>query len=158
MGKEGEDKSDCLLHHMNSLIILLYFSQGTHTIAVVNGPESHETLAESFRDVFVEANEIQDRGYITVDGKQVDIELFLGGDYKVRITSTNHKFTLQCGKHNELLLHLKLMLYLFDFFLVSIAGYGDQCSKFHLCLLVVQSSQERQVRHSDPTQKKIMVD
>ena len=35
--------------------------------------------------MFSEVNEIQDRGYIImiVDGKQVEIELFLGGDYKV---------------------------------------------------------------------------
>ena len=57
----------------------------------MNSPESHETLAESFRDVFKEVNEIQDRGYITVDGNQVEIELFLGGDYKVIITSTKHQ-------------------------------------------------------------------
>lgn len=37
--------------------------------------------------MFSEVNEIQDRGHIIVDGKQVEIELFLGGDYKV----TGHK-------------------------------------------------------------------
>ena len=56
---------------------------GTHTIAVVNGPESRETLESSFKEIFDEVNDIIKNGYITVSGKRVDIEMFLGGDYKV---------------------------------------------------------------------------
>ena len=41
--------------------------------------------------MFEDVNEIQERGYISVDEKQVDIELFLGGDYMV-----NH-----CEKFNS---------------------------------------------------------
>ena len=69
----------------------LSLNQGTHTIAVVNGPENRETLANSFKEVFEDVNEIQERGYISVNEKRVDIELFLGGDYKV-----NH-----CEKFNS---------------------------------------------------------
>lgn len=50
---------------------------------MVNGPESRETLASSFKEVFNDVNEIQKNGYIMIDGNRVDIELFLGGDYKV---------------------------------------------------------------------------
>lgn len=50
---------------------------------MVNGPESRETLASSFKEVFDDVNEIQKNGYIMIDGNRVDIELFLGGDYKV---------------------------------------------------------------------------
>ena len=57
----------------------------------MNAPENRETLANSFKEVFEDVNEIQERGYISVDEKQVDIELFLGGDYKV-----NH-----CEKFNS---------------------------------------------------------
>lgn len=90
----GGGRSGCFLHYIRQqikIIVFLYFAQGAHTIAVVNGPESRETLAESFKEVFKEVNDIQDRGYITVDGNQVDIELFLGGDYKVIITTTKHQ-------------------------------------------------------------------
>ncbi|KAK3704236.1 hypothetical protein QZH41_020490 [Actinostola sp. cb2023] len=60
----------------------LLSSKGNHTIAVVNGPENRETLAECFREVFDEINRIGDCGYVIVDNKRVEIELFLGGDYK----------------------------------------------------------------------------
>ena len=60
-----------------------YLHLGTHTIAVVNGPESRETLERSFKEIFDEVNAIIKTGYITVNSKQVDIEMFLGGDYKV---------------------------------------------------------------------------
>ena len=50
---------------------------------MVNGPESRETLASSFKEVFDDVNEIQKNGYIMIDGNRVDTELFLGGDYKV---------------------------------------------------------------------------
>ena len=59
------------------------FISGNHTIAVVSGTESRETLAESFSDVFADVNAIQDAGRIDIDGKRVPIEFFLGGDYKV---------------------------------------------------------------------------
>ena len=39
----------------------------------------------------------------------------------------------------------KKIRFMLNFFLVPVADYGHQCSKFHLCLLMVQSSQERQV-------------
>ncbi|XP_022808035.1 uncharacterized protein LOC111345047 [Stylophora pistillata] len=85
----------------------LLSSKGTHTIAVVSGPENHETLAESFKEVFSEVNEIQDRGHIIVDGKQVEIELFLGGDYKflllvMGISAANSTYAcLWCKVHKK---------------------------------------------------------
>jgi len=60
-----------------------YLPLGTHTIAVVNGPESRETLESNFKEIFDEVNDIIKSGYITISGKRVDIEMFLGGDYKV---------------------------------------------------------------------------
>ena len=56
---------------------------GTHTIAVVHGPESRETLESSFKEIFDEVNDIIKSGHITVNVTRVDIEMFLGGDYKV---------------------------------------------------------------------------
>ena len=69
---------------------------GTHTIAVVNGPESRDTLESSFKEVFGEANDIIKSGYITIDGEQEEIELFLEGDYKV--TCQYSEYLLHCTR------------------------------------------------------------
>ena len=69
--------------------ITLIFT-GNHTIAVVNGPESRQTLEECFSDVFREINEVISDGCIFVEQEKVDVEFFLGGDYKVNISS-KHK-------------------------------------------------------------------
>ena len=71
------------------LSITLIFT-GNHTIAVVNGPESRQTFEECFSDVFREINEVISDGCIFVEQEKVDVEFFLGGDYKVNISS-KHK-------------------------------------------------------------------
>jgi len=58
-------------------------SKGNHTVAVVNGSESRQTLEESFKDVFLEVNKIIDDGFIDIDNKKVGVDIYLGGDYKV---------------------------------------------------------------------------
>jgi len=67
---------------------------GNHTIAVVNGSESCQTLEESFRDVFIEANKIIDDGFIEIDGKKVGVDFYLGGDYKVSFISFDLEMSL----------------------------------------------------------------
>ena len=58
-------------------------SRGIRTIAIVNGPEKYDTLEHSFSSAINEImNTILEAGFIDVDGKQVKIEMFLGGDYK----------------------------------------------------------------------------
>ncbi|EDO39104.1 predicted protein [Nematostella vectensis] len=42
---------------------------GTHTVAVINGPEKHDTIAESLKDVLEEIDAVQDHGYVELDGK-----------------------------------------------------------------------------------------
>ena len=56
---------------------------GNHTIAVIKGKEDHETLKESLANIIKEVNGLVKDGEITVDGKTVKLEIFLGGDYKV---------------------------------------------------------------------------
>lgn len=56
---------------------------GNRTIVVVNGSEDYTTIAESFRDVFQEINEVQEDGFVKVGETQTPVEVFLGGDYKV---------------------------------------------------------------------------
>ena len=48
---------DHKLDFTNTVSITLIFT-GNHTIAVVNGPESRQTLEECFSDVFREINEV----------------------------------------------------------------------------------------------------
>ena len=77
----------------NSSFILLSFAllqagddvmaaKGNHTIAVVKGKEDYETLQSSFADVFHAINTLIDNKQILVDGKEIDLEFFLWGDYK----------------------------------------------------------------------------
>ncbi|XP_048581436.1 uncharacterized protein LOC125561333 [Nematostella vectensis] len=60
----------------------LLSSKGTHTVAVINGPEKYETIAESLKDVLEEIDAVQDDSYVELDGKKINVEFFLGGDYK----------------------------------------------------------------------------
>ncbi|EDO29491.1 predicted protein [Nematostella vectensis] len=52
-------------------------------LAVINGPEKYETIAESLKDVLEEIDAVQDDGYVELDGKKINVEFFLGGDYKL---------------------------------------------------------------------------
>lgn len=56
---------------------------GNHTIAVVKGKEDHETLRESLANFIQDVNNLVKDGEINVDGQAVQLEFFLGGDYKV---------------------------------------------------------------------------
>ena len=77
----------------NSNFILLSFSilqteqsvmsaKGNRTIAVVNASEGYQTLKESFGGIFGEINQLIASGKLAVNGKEVNTEFFLGGDYK----------------------------------------------------------------------------
>ena len=57
-------------------------SRGNRTIAIVNGPEKYETLEHSFSSAINEINTVLETGFIEVDGQEVQIEMFVGGDYK----------------------------------------------------------------------------
>ena len=57
-------------------------SRRNRTIAIVNGPEKYDTLEHSFSSVISEINSVLEAGFIDVDGKHVQVEMFLGGDYK----------------------------------------------------------------------------
>ena len=70
------------------LIILL--QTGNHTVAVIKGQESYELLQTSCATVFKQDNEIIKEGKVSIDGRDIPVELFLGGDYKVLM---KHKVT-----------------------------------------------------------------
>ena len=49
----------------------------------MRGKEDYHTLKKCFKDVFIDINEIVMVGKIDVDGETVNLEFFLGGDYKL---------------------------------------------------------------------------
>ena len=57
-------------------------SKSNRTMAIVNGKEEYETLASSLKDFFQEVNLLIERGTILIDGQEVQLEFFLGGDFK----------------------------------------------------------------------------
>ena len=57
-------------------------ARGNHTIAVVKGEEKYGTLKESFQNVFDEINALNRSKKLTIDDRDYNVELFLGGDYK----------------------------------------------------------------------------
>ena len=48
----------------------------------MKGSENYETLKESFANVFSDINDLNSMIKITINGKEIKLEFFLGGDYK----------------------------------------------------------------------------
>lgn len=65
--------------HIGKLISLV----GNHTIAVVKEKEEYNCLRASLANVIHDVNAVVKDGHIIVDGQRVDLEFYLGGDYKV---------------------------------------------------------------------------
>lgn len=61
----------------------MMFYTGNHTVAVIKGHKSYDLLKSSCKDVFGYMNQLLDDGKISIDGKDIPVEIFLGGDYKV---------------------------------------------------------------------------
>lgn len=102
----------------NSSFILMSFAllhsddevmaaKGNHTIAVVKGKEDYNTLRQSFGDIFKEMNSLISKKKIEVGGKSVNLEFFLGGDYKFILLmmglkgATSHYACVWCKIHKN---------------------------------------------------------
>ena len=57
-------------------------SKSNRTIAIVNGPEKYETMKTSLSSFFEEVNGLIDQGSISIDGNDIKLNFFLGGDMK----------------------------------------------------------------------------
>ena len=57
-------------------------AKGVHTVVVINASETYENIATGFADVIEDINAISKRGHIEVDCKKIELQFFLGGDYK----------------------------------------------------------------------------
>ena len=55
------------------------FHTENHTVAVIKGHESYDLLKTSCKDVFVSLNRLIDDGKISIDGKDIQVEMAVGG-------------------------------------------------------------------------------
>ena len=102
----------------NSSFILMSFAlldlgddvmaaKGNHTIAIVKGKENYETLQESFADVFNEINRLNSEKKIEVNDRVINLEFFLGGDYKFILlmmglkSATSNYACVWCKVHKD---------------------------------------------------------
>ena len=58
---------------------------GNHTVAIIKGSESYEILQTSCARIFKDVNKIVKDRLIEVDGENIPVEMYLGGDYKVHL-------------------------------------------------------------------------
>jgi hypothetical protein len=56
---------------------------GIHPFAILSGKENYEVLQTAGREVFKEINDLIDAGKTYINGKEIQLEFYLGGDYKV---------------------------------------------------------------------------
>jgi hypothetical protein len=68
-------------------------ARGNHTIAVVKGAEKYETLKESFKNIFDEINALNRTKKLTIDGRDYNVELFLGGGLQVYINHVGYEIS-----------------------------------------------------------------
>lgn len=57
-------------------------SKSNRTVAIVNGPEKYETMKISLSNFFCEVNELIRQKTILIDGENIELDFFLGGDMK----------------------------------------------------------------------------
>jgi hypothetical protein len=68
-------------------------ARGNHTIAVVKGAEKYETLKESFKNIFDEINALNRTKKLTIDARDYNVELFLGGGLQVYINHVGYEIS-----------------------------------------------------------------
>ena len=63
---------------------------GNHAIACVTTDEEYGSLKSSLSTIITDTNQMINDGCLTVNGKLVEVEFFLGGDYKVIIRNDHN--------------------------------------------------------------------
>ena len=78
-------------------------SKSNRTVAIINGPEKYEAMKTSLKHFFKEVNELIEKGQITVDGKDININFLLGGDMKFLLMDlrTRQLLTTLCKIHKD---------------------------------------------------------
>ena len=52
-------------------------------IAIARASETYDTLKTSFSEIIQEVNKLNDEKRIYVNGRNVEVEILIGGDYQV---------------------------------------------------------------------------
>ena len=69
------------------------FHTGNHTVAVIKGHDNYDLLKTSCKDAFVYVNKFIFDGKVSIDGKDIQVEILLGSDYKVyNVIIQNYNF------------------------------------------------------------------
>jgi hypothetical protein len=68
---------------ITNLIFSSLHTKGNHTVAVIKGHEDYNLLKASCSKIFSCINRLVKAGKINIKGKDVPVEFYLGGDYKV---------------------------------------------------------------------------
>lgn len=90
-------------------------------MAAVKLAESYEEVGAALTSTFQEINSLIHSSKITVHGQEYLVEIFLGGDYKVK--SWSHAVTNRMiANHN---------------YIVSLNDAGTECCNWQLCMRVV---------------------
>lgn len=82
-------------------------AKGNHTIAVIKESECYQVMKESLRDVFSGINSLNSTKKIEVGNKNINLEFFLGGDYKFLLmvlglqSATSNHSCLWCKVHKN---------------------------------------------------------
>jgi hypothetical protein len=82
-------------------------SKTNKTVAIVNGPEKYETMKTSLSDFFCEVNELIEKKTLLVDGEDIELDIFLGGDMKFLLmimginAATSNYSCLWCLIHKD---------------------------------------------------------
>jgi hypothetical protein len=79
LDKKALSGSGICLYLFKSVIIII----GNHTFAVINGMERFELLEKGLKDTIAEVNTLIDERVVQVNDEIVELDFFLGGDYKV---------------------------------------------------------------------------
>ncbi len=66
-----------------STVFIVFPNVGNHTVAVIKGHEDYDLLKISCSKIFDDINKLIRAGKIKIKDKDVPIEMFVGGDYKV---------------------------------------------------------------------------
>ncbi len=73
----------CHYSHHEFVIFII----GNHSVAIIKGQECYELLERSCSKIFKQVNSLVENKTVTVNGAKIPVELYLGGDYKVNISS-----------------------------------------------------------------------
>jgi len=105
----------------------LYYT-GNHTVAVIKGHENYDLLKSSGKDVFSYINKLIDDGNICIDGKEIPIDIYLGGDYNVYYFLLS--FTYVQTEHSLIMEKNITDWFNFPQISVSVVGFGHEGCNF----------------------------